>query len=317
MGRDFGPMFRAEKRARETGEVIANEQEIEELKDSEHQVYMGTKSRWFNGLVPILIILFGTMAGLYFTGVESLKSSGIEEYGVQEIISYSDSYSALLWSSFIATLVAVIMSISQRIISLDEIMAGWTKGLQSMMVAVIILVFAWGISSVTNEMKTADYLISIISDSMNPRFLPVLVFIICALTGFSTGTSWGTMAIVMPIVIPLAHKLSLSAELSAPDYWIIMYGVISSVLAGSVFGDHCSPIADTTILSSLASKCNHIDHVNTQLPYAIIVSLVCIVLGYIPAGFGINPFLLIALIVVALVAVLLLLGKELPYSETN
>ena len=196
-------------------------------------------------------------------------------------------------------------------------MAAWTKGVQSMMIAVIILVFAWSISAVTNDMKTADYLVAIISDSMNPRFLPVLVFIICALTGFSTGTSWGTIAIVMPIVIPLSHKLSLGAELSSPDYWILIYGVISSVLAGSVFGDHCSPIADTTILSSLASKCNHIDHVNTQLPYAILVGVVCMIIGSIPGAFGVNPFLLIAIIIVVLIAALFLWGKELPKVKVD
>lgn len=315
--RDFGPMYKAEKRARETGAVSGSDQEVEELKDSGHHIYTGEKSRWINGAVPILTILFGTIIGLYFTGVDSLHSNGIEVYGIQEIISSSDSYSALLWSSFIATIVAVVMSISQRIISLNDTLAAFTKGVQSMMIAVIILVFAWGIGSVTNEMKTADYLISIFSDSINPRFLPVLVFIICALTGFSTGTSFGTMAIVMPIVIPLAHKLSLIAGFSSPDYWIIMYGVISSVLAGSVFGDHCSPISDTTILSSLASKCNHIDHVSTQLPYAILVGVVCIILGYIPAAFGINPFLLFAVIILALIAVLFLWGKKLPEVKAD
>ncbi len=310
--RDFGPMYKAEKRARETGAVSAGDQEAEDLKDTDHQIYTGEKSRWINGLVPILTILFGTMIGLYFTGVDSLESNGITDYNLQDIITYADSYSALLWSSFIATIVAVLMTVVQRIISIHDIMEGWTKGVQSMMVAVIILVFAWSISAVTNDMKTADYLVSIISDSMSPRFLPVLVFIICAFTGFSTGTSWGTMAIVMPIVIPLTHKLSMSAELSNPDYWVIMYGVISSVLAGSVFGDHCSPIADTTILSSLASKCNHIDHVNTQLPYAIIVGVVCIILGYIPGAFGINPFLLIGLIIITLIIILRFFGKALP-----
>lgn len=315
--RDFGPMYKAEKRARETGAVSGSDQEVEELKDSSHHIYTGEKSRWINGAVPILTILFGTMIGLYFTGVDSLRGNGIEEYGIQDIISSSDSYSALLWSSFIATLVAVVMSISQRIISLHDTLAAWTKGIQAMMIAVIILVFAWGIGAVTNDMKTADYLISIFSDSMNPRFLPVLVFIICALTGFSTGTSFGTIAIVMPIVIPLSHKLTLIAEFSSPDYWIIMYGVISSVLAGSVFGDHCSPISDTTILSSLASKCNHIDHVRTQLPYAIVVGIVCIILGYIPAAFGINPFILIAVIIIVLILILFLWGKELPEVKVD
>jgi Na+/H+ antiporter NhaC len=317
MRRDFGPMYKAEIRSRTTGQVVADESEVKGLKEDEKSLYTGEKSRWYNGAIPILVILFGTIISLYFTGRNSLVESGITEYGIQDIINASDSYSALLWSSFIACIVAIVMSVSQRILTLNQVLNAWQKGVQSMMVAVIILVFAWAISSVTNQLFTADYLISIISDSMDPRFLPVLVFIVCALTGFSTGTSWGTMAIVMPIVIPLTHKLATAAGLSPVDYNVIMYGVISSVLAGSVFGDHCSPIADTTILSSLASKCNHIDHVNTQLPYAMLVGFVCMIFGYIPSAFGLNPFLSILIIFGILVGFLLLFGKKLPIVKVD
>ncbi len=317
MRRDFGPMHKAEQRARETGKVTADDSQVKSLKDEGSNFYAGEKSRWYNGAIPIVVILFGTIASLYFTGRYSLEADGIYDYGIQDIINASDSYSALLWSSFIACIVAIIMSVSQRILTLNEAVNAWQKGLQSMLTAVTILVFAWAISSVTNQLYTADFLISIISDSMDPRFLPVLVFIVCALTGFSTGTSWGTMAIVMPIVIPLTHKLATSAGLSPTDYNIVMYGVISSVLAGSVFGDHCSPIADTTILSSLASRCNHIDHVNTQLPYAMLVGLVCMVLGYIPSAFGLNPFIAILLIFATLTGSLFLIGKKLPAVKVD
>ncbi len=315
--RDFGAMYKAEIRARETGEVAKNNLEVKGIKDDSEVINENVPARWFNGAIPIMVILFGTVIGLYFTGVNSLEDQGIHVYGLQEIINSSDSYSALLWSSFIACIVAIVMSISQRLLTLNESLEAWQKGVQSMMIAVIILVFAWAISSVTHQLYTADYLMSIISDSMDPRFLPALVFIVCALTGFSTGTSWGTMAIVMPIVIPLTHKLSMSFGLPAADYNIILYGVISSVLAGSVFGDHCSPIADTTILSSLASKCNHIDHVNTQLPYAILVGFVCMVLGYIPSAFGLSPFISIGLIITTLISLLLLIGKKVPDAKAG
>lgn len=317
MRRDFGPMHKAEIRARKTGEVAINTEEIKGIKDDSDIIDTKAVGKWYNGAVPIFIILFGTIAGLYFTGINSLEGEGIHEYGIQDIINSSDSYSSLLWSSFIACIVAIIMSVSQRILTLEESLEAWQKGIQSMMVAVIILVFAWAISSVTTQLHTADYLMAIISESMDPRFLPVLVFIVCALTGFSTGTSWGTMAIVMPIVIPLTHKLATSAGLSPADYNIVMYGVISSVLAGSVFGDHCSPIADTTILSSLASKCNHIDHVNTQLPYAIVVGIVCMAIGYIPSAFGLNPFISLLLIILVLVGILFVFGKKVPDANAN
>ncbi|MBU1096597.1 MAG: Na+/H+ antiporter NhaC family protein [Bacteroidetes bacterium] len=317
LGRDFGPMYKAEVRARQTGKVSSDNYEAKELKDNDKRLYKGKNARWINGAVPILIILLGTISGLYFTGVNALLDKGITNYSIQDIINSSDSYSSLLWSSFFACLIAIIMSVTQKILSIDEALRAWQKGVQSMMVAVIILVFAWAISSVTNQMYTADYLISIISDSMDPRLLPLIVFLVCALTGFSTGTSWGTMAIVMPIVIPLTHKLASVSGLPQQEYTIVLLGVISAVLAGSVFGDHCSPIADTTILSSLASKCNHIDHVNTQLPYALIVGFTCMLLGYVPSAYGLNPFLSILLIFITLTGFLLIFGKKQPGFKTN
>ena len=310
MRRDFGPMYKAEMRARTTGKVSGSEVEVEELIDTEKMFYHGEKAKWFNGLIPILVILFGTIVSLFYTGIESIEAQGLSDYSIQDIISHSDSYSALLWSSFIASIVAVLMTISQRILNLHDVMEAWFKGVQSMMLAALILVFAWTISTVTNDLKTADYLISILSDSIDVRLLPFLVFLICALVGFSTGTSWGTMAIVMPIVIPLTYKIGLSSTLTPDHLQAIMLGVISSVLAGSVFGDHCSPIADTTILSSLASKCNHIDHVRTQLPYALIVGLSSMVLGYLPSAYGLNPFISILLIFASLIVFLIFFGKK-------
>lgn len=310
--RDFGPMLRAEKRARETGQVSRVTAEVKELKDDSARLYNGNKARWYNGAVPILIILFGTMGGLVYTGIESLGAKGIVDYNIQDIIGASDSYSSLLWGSFLACVVAVIMSVWQRILSLGKAMEAWQKGVQSMVIAVTILVFAWSISAITKELYTADYIISVLSDSIDSRFLPAIIFIICAVIGFSTGTSWGTMAIVMPIVIPLTVKLNGGSMVSPEEAKVILYASISSVLAGSVFGDHCSPIADTTILSSLASKCNHIDHVNTQLPYAITVGITCLLFGYLPVAYGVSPIISIVVTLGVLTMILILLGKKLP-----
>jgi Na+/H+ antiporter NhaC len=305
-------MYHAENRARTKGELFANTSVISDLNEDEGINYKGDKSRWYNAVVPIGIILFGTIAGLTYTGINSLQAKGITDYSIREIISNSDSFSSLLWSSFIACLVAIIMTTWQKILKLNDAINAWTKGVQSMVFACIILVFAWAISTVTNELKTADYLISILSESINPRFLPVIVFMICALISFSTGTSWGTMAIVMPIVIPLTFKLTTVSGLDAENTNLIMSGVVSSVLAGSVFGDHCSPIADTTILSSIASGCNHIDHVKTQLPYALLVGIVCILLGDFATAFGLNPFIALLMIFAVLIAALFLVGKKVP-----
>lgn len=312
MRRDFGPMYRAEYRSRKKGQPSDPGSMIEELEEDSALLYKGDKAKWINGFIPIMTILFGTIIGLVFTGLNSLNEQGITDFSVRQIISNSNSFSALLWSSFAACLVAIVMSAWQKIISLTKAINAWTKGVQSMLFACIILVFAWAISDVTNQLDTADYIISLVSEALNPRFLPVLVFIICALISFATGTSWGTMAIVMPIVIPLGFKIAQLSNYSYSDSILILHGVISSVLAGSVFGDHCSPIADTTILSSMASRCNHIDHVKTQLPYAVIVGIVCMLLGDILTAFGLNPFIALGLIFFTLFLILKYFGRRLP-----
>jgi len=198
--------------------------------------------------------------------------------------------------------------------NLKETLDAWFLGLRSMFLALIILTLAWSIGSITNEMKTADYIVSLLGDSLNPRYLPVLVFIVCAATSFSTGTSWGTMAIMMPIVIPLTASVSHLYNFNPIDSEIILHGVISSVLAGSVFGDHCSPISDTTILSSMASGCDHIDHVRTQLPYAVLVAFFCMLIGDIPTAFGFSPYLSILIIIALLIVILFIFGKKLDYN---
>ncbi len=306
--RDFGPMLKAEINARKFG-VKSYETENSD-KALEEAGIENRNAKWFNGAIPILIILFGTIAGLFYTGIISLQSQGIANYGVQEIISNSDSYKSLLWASLFAGLVAVLLTVAQKIKKLEETISAWHSGVQTMLVAVIILVLAWGISSITQELKTADYVISLLSDSLNPHFLPVLVFIVAGSISFATGTSWGTMAIVMPIIIPMSATISSINNLTEPTTHLILIGVISSVLAGSVWGDHCSPIADTTILSSLASKCNHIEHVRTQLPYAVVVGIVSMVLGDFLTAFGLNPYVAIILIFSALVGILFLFGKR-------
>lgn len=316
MRRDFGPMYKAEERASLTGQLTAKDAKIEGLKESEEDLYTGEKAKWYNGVIPILIILFGTIAGMIYTGILSLQAAGSSDFFIQNIIGNADSYSALLWASFAASIVAILMSSWQRILKLNDAINAWQKGVQTMLVAAIILVFAWGISDITNQLKTADYLISILSDTIDPRFLPVLVFIVCSLISFATGTSWGTMAIVMPIVIPLAAKMVEISYLDFSHTQLIINGVVSSVLAGSVFGDHCSPIADTTILSSMASHCNHIDHVKTQLPYAMAVAFVCMLLGDIPTAFGMNPFLANGLIAAVLIGMLYLFGKKVPETTS-
>jgi len=309
--RDFGLMYKAELRAYKENKLVRDDAKISgEFNDPFDLLGSKIKPKWYNGLIPLLVLILGTIVSLVYTGISTLEENGITDYGIRDIIGNSDSYSALLWSSFAACVVAGAMIIFQKILNLSDTIDAWFTGMRSMFLALIILTLAWSIGAVTSDMKTADYIVSLISDSIDPRFLPVIIFIACALTSFATGTSWGTMAVMMPIVIPLGAGVSSLYGLSPADQTLILYGVVSSVLAGSVFGDHCSPIADTTILSSMASACDHMDHVRTQLPYAMLVAVVCMLLGDIPTAFGFSPYLSILIISGVLIAVLFFIGKK-------
>ena len=316
--RDFGPMYKAERRAFLEGvNPVSENQSSKDLTETSEMFGNEDKAKWYNGIIPILVIIFGTLLALYLTGIASLREKGIQEFGIREIIGNSDSYKALLWSSFSACVVAGVMISYQKIMKLSEIVDAWFLGLRSMLLAVLILTLAWSIGAITVEVRTADYIISIISDTINPRMLPVLVFLVCALISFATGTSWGTMAIMMPIVIPLADTASQLAGYGTTDQSIILHGVISSVLAGTVFGDHCSPISDTTILSSMASGCDHIDHVRTQLPYAVVVGIIGMLIGDIPTAYGFSPYLSLLIMLLVITGILYWFGKRVDTEENS
>ncbi|MDI6766817.1 MAG: Na+/H+ antiporter NhaC family protein [Bacteroidota bacterium] len=316
-GRDFGPMLKAERRARFEGKVLRDgaqpATDVTTLTELSSKVSDG---KWYNGLIPILTILIVGGYGLYTTGMENLRSANAVDFSLSSIISNSNSYTSLLWASFSACVVSILLSISQRILKLTEAIDAWFNGLRSMLFAMLILILAWSIGSVTEELRTADYLVQILRGMIEPHWLPVLTFLIAALISFATGTSWGTMAIMMPIVIPLSHNLSIEAGLIGSNYQMILHGVISSVLAGAVFGDHCSPISDTTVLSSMASACDHIDHVRTQLPYAILVAVVGMIVGDIPTAFGFSPYLSILIGVLFLIGFMYLFGKKVEIKQT-
>jgi len=176
-------------------------------------------------------------------------------------------------------------------------------------------VLAWSLGAVTQEIGTAQYLTQILSDRVALQLLPVLVFLTSAAMSFATGTSWGTMAILLPLVIPLTVALGGDAGFSGGSHYTVLLGVISSVLAGSIFGDHCSPISDTTVLSSTASACDHVDHVRTQLPYAVLVGLVAMLLGSLPSAFGVPAWICLVAGAVAVGAVIRFYGK--PVEEAR
>jgi len=229
------------------------------------------------------------------------------------LIGNSDSYAALLWSSLSGVVLAILMTLSARIMDLEDTMNTLVTGFKTMLPALLILTLAWALAEVTSVLHTAEFLSTNLQDSLNPYWLPVIIFILAALIAFSTGSSWSTMAILYPLVIPTTWAVTQSTGLSAEVSMGILLNVIAVVLAASGLGDRWSPISDTTILSSLASDCNHIDHVRTQLPYALLVGTISLLCGglstYFGGGWGMS--LLLGLLGLGLMALFLLrFGKK-------
>jgi Na+/H+ antiporter NhaC len=313
-GVDFGPMLRAERKAR-VAEIDPDDEDFSFSNElNKLEVDDAVKARWFNAVIPVLVIIFGTLAGLVSTGWDAaIWSDESITFGmkISATIGNADSYTALLWSSLSSVLVALALTIGQRLLSLKESIDSLINGFRTMLTAVLILILAWSVALITQHMHTATFISnSMLEMSLSPYFVPAITFVLAALVSFSTGSSWGTMAILYPLILPATWLITQDSGLEYDSSMHIFYNVVACVLTGSVLGDHCSPISDTTILSSLASSCNHIDHVRTQLPYALTVGVVAILAGTIPAAYGVSPFILFPAGLIILFILIIFLGRK-------
>jgi Na+/H+ antiporter NhaC len=325
VGKDYGPMLEAERRAANTGQVMSDKQVRKDEPNMEDlDPVEGAPLKWTNAFWPVITTIAMTMIGLLVTGMnnagQELADSGRPVYGswsetwaniskisggegfmlnAGTLLGMSDSYQALLWASFSGLAVAVLLTVGQKIMNLWDASHWALQGFKTMLPAVVILILAWSLAATTESLGTADYVIHLFGDNFHPAFIPMIIFIMAFVISFSTGSSWSTMAILYPLAIPLAWKISLDYGFSAEDAQEILLNAIATVLAASVLGDHCSPISDTTILSSLASDCNHLDHVRTQLPYAATVGIMALICVSLAAFIGGSWLLTIILIIVS------------------
>jgi Na+/H+ antiporter NhaC len=311
--RDFGPMHRAEVTTRDKGVSGAEDVDISsEMEEFAHEE--GIRLRMSNAIVPILIVIFGTMAGLWYTG--GTATAGEDQASLSftrklsVIVGNSDSYKALLWSSTFGLIAAVLLSVLRRSLSFTDSISAAIAGFKAMVPAVLILILAWSLAALTEEMRTADYLAGLAEGNLATHAVPAITFILSALVAFSTGSSWGTMAIIYPIMLPLSFTLAIEQGMAANEAMEILLNSTSCVLAGAVLGDHCSPISDTTILSSLATRCDHIQHVRTQLPYALTVGLVALAFTLLSATLRSPWYLNYVLGIAALYLIVSLVGKK-------
>ena len=318
--REFGPMLKAERRARKgIVESLSSEGEGEATENSELEPKEGIKISIWNAIIPIGTLVIGALIGFYYSGwttvmagedmalIEGMKASPLAFASIREAFSNADASIVLFQAALVASIVAIAMGVIKKIFTVSEALEVWVDGMKGLIVTGVILILAWSLSSTIKDLGTASYLVSILSGSIPKFLLPSIIFALGAVISFATGTAYGTMGILMPLAIPLAYSIS-------PEMGYVVVST-SAVLTGAIFGDHCSPISDTTILSSMGAGCHHIDHVNTQMVYSLFVAGITIVFGYIPAGFGVPIYIVLPVAIVALTGITYLISKPVEVKE--
>lgn len=312
--RDFGPMRKAEIKARQ-GNILEKNQEIALDKEVEDKMApkKGIKLSIWNAIIPIGALMISALVSFYYSGYIAIMggeddalqvlmtNSPASFTAIREAFSASDASVALFQSALFASIVAIVMGVIKKIFTFSEAVEVWVDGMKGLIITGVILILAWSLSSVIKELGTAAFLVKLLSSSIPQFLLPAIIFILGAIISFATGTAYGTMGILMPLAIPLSFSV-------LPDMGYVVLST-SAVLTGAIFGDHCSPISDTTIMSSMGSGCHHINHVKTQMPYALTVAAITVVFGYIPCGLGLPIWIVLPVAVLATCAIVYFVGK--------
>ena len=329
-GRDFGAMLKAEQRAQTESPAASHPGASDDR-----------PARWYNAVIPIAFTLIVVMFLIYRSG----SASAGADASLRQIVGDADSSMALMYGGLVGLLTIAAMCRAQRLLDRSQIVTAAVDGMKIVLPAIAILWTASALSRLTggksvdgespaatyefkeHRLYTAEYLAGQIlpadevgsrgdSASMSIRLLPTVVFLLAAVLSFATGTSFGTMGILMPITVTLTCNLLVAQNGGLDPTDPILLTAVASVLSGAVFGDHCSPISDTTILSSQASGCDHMAHVITQMPYALLVGGLAVGLGTLPIGWGVTVWALLPMQLAVLAGCVIYLGQESPNSAT-
>jgi len=294
LGKDFGPMADAELRARKTGKLVADgATPLSSIGADLGEVVDAEKASIWNFVLPLITLIGVGIWAIWYTGGGGTGKS------IMDALADTEVDIALTWAAFAMTVVGLILALIHGM-SLEECEKTVLGGFKTMLPAVLIMVLAWSVGTVCGSLGTADFVVNATKGWMSASLLPFLLFVICMFISFATGTSWGTMAIITPIGIPLAYSIG-----GIPLVAI----AIGSIFSGAIFGDHCSPISDTTVMSSIFAESDHIAHVTTQIPYALVVAGISAVL-YLLAPIVKNAFILLAIGIVVQYFVLRFLGSS-------
>ena len=302
MKADFGPMGRHEKNALK-GDIYTTPDRPYENAATEA---VNTRGKVIDLIIPIFSLIVCCVIGMIYTG-------GFFDGGISFIDAFanSDASVGLVYGSFFAIVLTVILYLVRNVLSFKECMDCLSDGFRAMVPAILILTFAWSLKAMTDSLGAKEFVAGLISsdsagDLMN--FLPVIIFLIACFLSFATGTSWGTFGILIPIVVDAFNGKDRG----------LMIIAISACMAGAVCGDHCSPISDTTIMASAGAQCNHVNHVSTQLPYAIVAAAAS-ALTFLIAGFVRNAVISllagIVIMVVFIVIIKALTNRKSPFEE--
>ena len=273
--KDFGLMKKAEQRTKETG-LLMNEGSKPMVSDevTSFPPKEGIPARAYNMIVPLLVMVCMMPINLIYTGWNNVEKYSSTFDHIKQAIGEGSGSSSVLYAVITAILVAIVMYFVQGILKPKDAVNLTLKGISELMPLALLMLLAFAIGDACKAIDTGNYVANITESWLSPELLPAVVFVVSSFIAFSTGTSWGTFAIMMAISVPMAN-------IHGADITI----VVAATLGGGIFGDHCSPISDTSIISSMASASDHIDHVKTQLPYALfgglITTLLYLIIGFI------------------------------------
>jgi Na+/H+ antiporter NhaC len=299
-GCDFGPMKKAQDKAQKNPPVDNDITAPAESADDKSTAGM------LNAIVPLAGLIIFHIGGLWIDGggpakITTFSSIFHWKYWRQVIGDTENSILILIYAALFGMTLAILCAYFSRSLRIPDIIKCIISGAKKCLLPCLILISAWSLKNCCDSLGTDRFLTNLLIDSVSPLFFPAIVFVVASVTSFATGTSWGTMAIMIPTAVPIAFALD------GDIYGLTTTITLGAVLDGAIFGDHCSPISDTTIISSIASRCDHIQHVRTQLPYSLFVATLALFCCYIPAGLGLAPLLSITIAITVMVIVFLTL----------